>query len=253
MTRLLLEIAADGIGSAFAAQRGGADRVELCADLAGGGVTPSRGTIAAARAGLTLPLHVLIRPRAGDFCYSQAEIRVMQYDIEECARLGCHGVVIGALDTAGDVDLAVCRSLIAAAGPMSITFHRAFDVVRDRQPALEALIGLGCERVLTSGAHSSAPEGAAAIAAVLRQAAGRIGVIAAAGVRPENVRQLVAATGVCEIHASASARRTSPASPRAAALRGLDADWRQTDPEAVRRLVDELRAAEALVSGPTRQ
>jgi copper homeostasis protein len=242
---LLLEIAADGLGSALAAQAGGADRVELCADLAEGGVTPSRGVIAAARSALALPVHVLIRPRAGDFCYSPAELRVMQYDIEECERLGCHGVVIGALDTAGDVDLAACRDLIAAAGPMSITFHRAFDVVRDRQAALEALIDLGCKRVLTSGAQSSAPEGATTIAAVVRQAAGRIGVMAGAGIRPEDVRQLVAVTGVREIHASASARRTSPARRQNTALRGLEADWRQTDPQAVRRLVDELRAAEA--------
>ncbi|HWG30035.1 MAG TPA: copper homeostasis protein CutC, partial [Steroidobacteraceae bacterium] len=145
----------------------------------------------------------------------------------------------------GDVDLAACRDLIAAAGPMSITFHRAFDAVRDRQTALEALVGLGCKRVLTSGAHSSAPQGATAIAAVVRQAAGRISVIAGAGIRPENVRQLVAATGVCEIHASASAPRISPTSRRSAGLQGLDADWRETDAEAVRRLVDELRAAES--------
>ena len=246
MTRLLLEIAADGIGSALAAQAGGADRVELCADLAEGGVTPSLGVIAAARAALTLPAHVLIRPRAGDFCYSQAEIRVMQHDVEGCARRGCHGVVIGALDAAGAVDVAACRDLIAAAGSMSVTFHRAFDAVRDREAALEALIGLGCKRVLTSGAHSTAPEGATAIAAVVRQAAGRIGVIAGAGIRPEDVRQLVAATGVREIHASASVRRTSPTNQRNAALRGLDADWRQTDAEAVRRLADALRAAQAV-------
>lgn len=245
MAQLLLEIAADGLRSALAAQAGGADRVELCADLADGGVTPSVGVIAAARAALALPLHVLIRPRAGDFCYSQAEIRVMQYDVEECARLGCHGIVIGALDTAGDVDLKACRDLIAAAGSMSITFHRAFDAARDRQAALEALIGLGCKRVLTSGGYASAPEGATAIAATVRQAAGRIGVIAGAGIRSEHVRELVVATGVREIHASASARQTSPTSQRNAVLRGLDADWQQTDAEAVRRLVDELRALQS--------
>jgi copper homeostasis protein len=244
VTPLLLEIAADGLSSALAAQAGGANRVELCADLANGGTTPSAGVIAAARAALALPLHVLIRPRAGDFCYSQAEIDVMRYDVEECARLGCHGVVIGALDAAGDVDQAVCRDLIAVAGAMSITFHRAFDVARDRRAALEAVIELGCERVLTSGAHSSAPEGAAAIAAIVRQAAGRIGVIAGAGIRPQDVKPLVAATGVGEIHASASVRRASPKSQRTAPLQGLDADWRQSDAEAVRRLVDELRAAE---------
>ena len=244
MGRLLLEIAADGLGSALAAQAGGADRVELCASLADGGVTPSLGVIAAARAAISLPLHVLIRPRAGDFCYSQGEIRAMQDDVETCARLGCHGVVIGALDAGGDIDLAACRDLIAAAGPMSITFHRAFDVVHDRQAALEVLIGLGCKRVLTSGARPSAPEGATAIASAVRQAAGRIGVMAGAGIQPQDVRRLVAATGVREIHASASVRRASPASSRNAALRGLDADWLQTDAEAVRRLVDELRAAE---------
>lgn len=242
MTRLLLEIAADGLRSALAAEAGGADRVELCADLANGGVTPSVGVIAVVRDELALPVHVLIRPRAGDFCYSQAEIRVMQYDIEQCARLGCHGIVIGALDTAGDVDLKACRDLMAAAGSMSITFHRAFDAVRDRQAALEALIGLGCTRVLTSGGSASALEGATAIAAVVRQAAGRIGVMAGAGIRSERVRELIAATGVREIHASASARQTSPTSQRNAALRGLDADWHQTDADAVRRLVEELHA-----------
>jgi copper homeostasis protein len=169
----------------------------------------------------------------------------MQYDIEECARLGCHGIVIGALDASGDLDLKVCRDLIAAAGSMSITFHRAFDAVRDRQAALEALIGLGCARVLTSGGYASAPEGATAIAAVVHQAAGRICVIAGAGIRPEHVRELVAATGVREIHASASARHTSPTNRRNAALQGLDADWRQTDTEVVRRLADELRALQS--------
>lgn len=251
MTQLLLEIAADGLRSALAAEAGGADRVELCAGLANGGVTPSIGVIAVVSSVLPLPVHVLIRPRAGDFCYSQAEIRVMQYDIGQCARLGCHGIVIGALDTAGDVDLKTCRDLIAAAGSMSITFHRAFDAVRDRQAALEAVIGLGCKRVLTSGGSASAPEGAAGIAAVVRQAAGRIGVIAGAGIRPEHVRELIAATGVREIHASASVRQPSPASRRNAALPGLDADWQQTDPDVVRRLMDELRALQSC-EGPSK-
>jgi copper homeostasis protein len=248
MARLLLEIAADGLASALAAQAGGADRVELCAGIREGGVTPSLGVIAAARAALGVPLHVLIRPRAGDFSYSPEEIRVMQYDIEACARLGCHGVVIGALDTTGNVDVAACRDLIAVAGSMSITFHRAFDVVRDRPAALEALIGLGCKRVLTSGAHSTAPEGAAVIAAAVRQAAGRICVMAGAGIRPQDVRPLVTATGVCEIHASASTQRLS-ATSRTISLRGLDADWLQTEPEAVRRLVEELRAVQAMPRG----
>jgi copper homeostasis protein len=240
---MLLEIACDGVGSALAAAEGGADRVELFANSAVGGTTPSAGTIAAARAALTIPLHVLIRPRAGDFLYSRAECDAMLHDIELSVRLGCEGVVIGALDAAGDVDVAICRELVAAAGPLAVTFNRAFDVARDQRAALEAIIALGCSRVLTSGGRASAPEGATVIAGLVRQAAGRVTILAGAGITAAQVAPLVAATGVREIHASASASRISAMHYRNAAVRRLDLDWRETDSGLVRELAAALREA----------
>ena len=249
MPRLLLEIASDGLGSALAAAEGGADRVELFANGGVGGTTPSAGTIAAARAALAIPLHVLIRPRGGDFLYSRAECDAMLHDIELCVRLGCEGVVIGVLDAAGNVDIAICRELIAAAGSLAVTFHRAFDVARDQHAALEAVIELGCSRVLTSGGHASAHEGAPIIAGLVRQAQERVTIIAGAGITPAQVAPLVAATGVREIHASASAIRTSATHSGHAALRGLDLDWKQTDPRLVRELAAELRACQVPMPG----
>lgn len=243
MSRVLLEIACDGLGSALAAAEGGADRVELFANGAVGGTTPSAGVIAVARDALAIPLHVLIRPRAGDFLYSRAECDVMRHDIELCVRLGCAGVVIGALDAAGDVDVAICRELVAAAGPLAVTFHRAFDVARDQAAALQTIIGLGCSRVLTSGGRASAPEGTAVIAGLVRQAAQRVTILAGAGIKPADVAPLIAATGVREIHASASAGRTSAMHYRNAAVHGLDPDWRQTDSMRVRQFVAALREA----------
>lgn len=240
---MLLEIACDGVGSALAAAEGGADRVELFANSAVGGTTPSAGTIAAARAALTIPLHVLIRPRAGDFLYSRAECDAMLHDIELSVRLGCEGVVIGALDAAGDVDVAICRELVAAAGPLAVTFNRAFDVARDQREALQAIIALGCSRVLTSGGRASAPEGATVIAGLVRQAAGRVTILAGAGITAAQVAPLVAATGVREIHASASASRISAMHYRNAAFRRLDLDWRETDSGLVRELAAALREA----------
>ena len=146
MSELLLEIAANSLGSALAAQAGGADRIELCENLGEGGTTPSYGTLARVRERLSIPVFALVRPRGGDFLYDADELEVMKRDIETCALLGCDGVVIGALDAEGDVDQASCRELIAAAGTMSVTFHRAFDATRDQVQALETIIALGCGR-----------------------------------------------------------------------------------------------------------
>lgn len=207
--RVALEIAANSLASALAAQEGGADRVELCENLGEGGCTPSYGTLAMARDRLRVPLYVLVRPRGGDFLYDALERDTMLRDIQMCVRLGCDGVVIGALTPQGDVDLALCRDLIEAAGSSGVTFHRAIDVARDPPAALDAAIALGCERVLTSGAHASAGDGADDIASLVRRAGGRIGVMAGAGVTPENVRDLVHRTGVHEVHASAKALRAT--------------------------------------------
>lgn len=237
-----LEISANSLASALAAQAGGADRVELCENLGEGGTTPSFGTIALARERLRIDVYVLIRPRAGDFLYDESERAVMRADIENCVRLGCDGVAIGALDADGEVDAALCRELIAAAGPLGVTFHRAFDAARDQSRALEAVIGLGCERILTSGGADDAWRGAERIAALTAQAAGRIALMAGAGVTPDNILALAQRTGVGELHASAKAPRASAMRYRNPALAGLSPDWTQSDESRVRALVRALRA-----------
>lgn len=241
--RPLLEIAAGSLDSALAAQAGGADRVELCGNLGEGGTTPSHGTIAIARDRLRIPLFVLVRPRAGDFLYDEAEREAMLRDIEACVRLGCDGVVTGALDRDGDVDLSTCRELVAAAGSLPVTFHRAFDAARDQAAALETVIALGYERVLTSGGQADALAGVEAIAALVRQAGTRLRIMAGAGVNVRNVRELVARSGVREVHASAKAPRRSAMRHRNASLVGLDADRIETDSDQVRMLAAALRIA----------
>ena len=236
----LLEIAANSLASALAAQVGGADRIELCENLGEGGCTPSFGTIAAVRDRLQIPLYVLIRPRGGDFRYDEGECEVMLRDIDACVRLGCDGVVIGALDAGGDVDMDTCRVLVEAAGPLGLTFHRALDVARDPLHALEAAVELGCGRVLTSGAQADALAGAETIAALVRQAAGRIKVMAGAGVSPGNVAVLRDRSNADEFHASAGASRRSSMRHRAG-LPGLDPDWRQSDRDIVAALRAQLQ------------
>lgn len=237
----LLEIAANSVASALAAQEGGADRVELCENLGEGGTTPSYGTLAVVRERLRIPLYALIRPRGGDFLYDGTEFETMRRDIEACVRLGCDGVVIGALDADGAIDVARCRELIAVAGALGVTFHRAFDAARDQVQALEDVIALGCARVLTSGGRASAPEGAEVIAALVRRGGPRIRIMAGAGIDAGNVRALAERTGAPEFHGSARAPRASAMRYRNHSLRGLDPDWMQTDVQRVRALVAALR------------
>lgn len=243
--RPLLEIAAGSLGSALAAQAGGADRIELCANLGEGGTTPSHGALAVARDRVRVPLYAIIRPRAGDFCYDAADIEVMRRDVESCVALGYDGVVIGALEVDGEVDEATCRALIDAASTIGVTFHRAFDVARDRQAALEAIVALGCERVLTSGAAESALAGADAIAATVRQASSRIRVMAGAGITPNNIGDVMRRSNAHEFHASARSLHASP-SRRDHGLPGLDADRQETDAGVVRAMLEALERAQDL-------
>ncbi len=236
----LLEVAANSVASALAAQDGGAGRVELCASLGEGGLTPSYATVAIARERLLIPLYVLIRPRAGDFLYNELELETMRRDVEACTRLGCDGVVIGALDADGNVALGACRELIYAARGLGVTFHRAFDLARDPALALEDVIALGCERVLTSGQRATAIEGAAQIRALIGHAGNRIVVMPGAGVDAANVAALRAATGATEFHASArralpSAMRHQP--NRLADMRGGEL---RSDRDEIRRIVQAL-------------
>ncbi len=232
----VLEIASNSVASALAAQRGGADRIELFDNLAEGGTTPSFGSIALAREQLQIPLFVLIRPRPGDFHYDALEGELMLRDIQQCRALGCDGVVIGALDADGQVDLPLCRELVQAAGPMQVTFHRAFDAARDLSAALEDVISLGCQRVLSSGGQASAEAGAVALAALVKQAAGRIRIMAGAGITPRNIAAVAQATGCAELHASAKAVRRSDMQFQNPALVGLSPDWVATSADHVAAL-----------------
>lgn len=233
---MLLEIAANSVASALAAQQGGADRIELCSALELGGLTPSHGQIALARERLRIPLYVLIRPRAGDFLYGDLEGETMQRDIETCAALGCDGVVLGALDAQGNVDMPRCRALIAAAGALGVTFHRAFDLSRDPARALEDIAALGCERVLTSGAQASAMEGTALIRALVTQAAGRLAIMPGAGITAQNIAALAAATGAREFHASAKRRQPSGMQHRRVVLADMECGELRSDAARVRAL-----------------
>jgi copper homeostasis protein len=237
---VILEIAANSVASALAAQEGGADRVELCTALELGGLTPSHAQIALARERLRIPLYVLIRPRAGDFLYSELECEAMQRDIETCAALGCDGVVLGVLDADGNVDVPRCRALIAAAGTLGVTFHRAFDLSRDPARALENIVALGCERVLTSGARASAVEGAALIRDLVAQADGRLAVMPGAGITAQNIATLAAATGAREFHASAKRQLLSGMRHRWALLPDMESGELLSDVAQVRALVDAL-------------
>jgi copper homeostasis protein len=203
MSKYTLEICAGDIVSVEAAANGGASRVELCSALAEGGVTPSYGFIKQALKVNGLRVHVLIRPRGGDFIYSHGEAKVMLEDIALCRKLGVHCVVIGALKPSGEIDTALCKQLIRAAGDMDITFHRAFDLCNNPYKALDEIIELGCSRILTSGQAASAEDGINVLSDLVKYAQNRITILAGGGVSPQNAAKILSATGATEIHASA--------------------------------------------------
>lgn len=200
---MILEICVDSVGGVRAADAAGADRVELCADLLEGGLTPSRGMIRQARATGGIGLHVMIRPRGGDFLYDDDEFAVMRSDVDTAKSEGADGVVIGMLTAAGEVDIRRTSELISLARPLKVTFHRAFDMARDPFQSLETLIGLGVDRVLTSGHEATVLEGLALIGELLRRAGDRIIVMPGGGITPRNVGRIVAAARPKEIHFAA--------------------------------------------------
>jgi len=199
---ILLEVCANSIMSAMAAQEGGAQRVELCADLNEGGTTPSPGQISIAREKLHIKLYVLIRPRGSDFLYSDIEFKTMIADVQYCIDVGCDGIVTGILKADGTVDKERCTQLVQLAkqAGLGATFHRAFDMCVDQFQALEDIIDMGFERILTSGGRSTAIEGSRAIAELVKKANGRISIMAGSGVAEINVADLILFTGVKEIH-----------------------------------------------------
>ena len=206
----LLEISIDSLESAIASEQGGAQRVELCSALREGGLTPSLGLLRAVRANVGIQVYVLIRPRAGDFLYSKQEHQIMLEDIRIAAQEGVDGVVVGVLTAEGDVDTEQTTALVEFARPMPVTFHRAFDMTRDLQMALEDVIRCGASRILTSGGMPTAVLGQERLQKLATTAGERITVMAGGGVRPANVAALAQATGLTEFHSSMRHTGQSP-------------------------------------------
>lgn len=212
---LNLEVCCADLQSVRAAKEGGAHRVELCQALGLDGLTPSAGMIESA-VGMGIPVQVLIRPREGDFVYSEDEVLCMQRDIRFAKQAGANGVVIGALKSDGSIDTDTVRRLVSEAEGLSITFHRAFDVCSQPEEALEQIISLGCHRLLTSGQASTAEQGIPLLRKLVEQAAGRISIMPGAGVNPQNAHRILSETGAHEIHGSLrSGSHTAPEQVRA--------------------------------------
>lgn len=198
-----LEVCANSYQSALAAQNGGAKRVEFCDNLAEGGTTPSYGQIALAKKNLFIEVWPIIRPRGGDFLYSEIEFELMKEDIKMCKSLNCEGVVTGILKADGTIDKERCAELIELAKPMEVAFHRAFDMTNNMDQALEDLIALKIKRVLTSGGASSAILGAEKLAQLVKKATDRIIIMPGAGINENNIKSLINQTGATQFHASA--------------------------------------------------
>jgi copper homeostasis protein len=204
----VVEVCAFSLESCIAAEKGGAKRVELCASLYEGGTTPSAGLIQLAKQRTSLEIHVMIRPRGGDFCYSEDEISVMQNDIRMAKSLGCDGIVLGILQKDGKVNISQTEAMVDLAKPMQTTFHRAIDMTPDYLEALENIIETGCVRILTSGQKNTAMEGIDAIKNLVKQANGRIEIMAGSGVNADNAQTLIH-IGVDALHLTGKSVRDS--------------------------------------------
>lgn len=206
----VFEICVDSPESALAAQRGGADRVELCDNLAEGGTTLSLGSIEIARSLLNIKLHIIVRPRGGDFLYSDIEFEIMKRDIAAAKRAGVDGVVFGILDQDGSIDKPRNRELVELSRPMAVTFHRAFDVCSEPFKALEDLVEIGVDRILTSGQHPTATEGTELIAKLIETAGDRISILTCGGLNKQNIANVATATAAREFHFTAFKDTASP-------------------------------------------
>ncbi len=244
--RVLIEVLVDSVASARGAQEGGADRLEVCQNLFEGGTTPNAGLLTILQRIIEIPYCVMIRPRGGDFCYSPDEFAVMQEDIRVAKNLGAYGVVFGLLTPDGRVDRDRTRQLIELAHPMSVTFHRAFDMTRDPLEALEELITLGVHRILSSGQEASVFEGVERLSDWMKRAGDRIIVMPGGGIREHTVERIVRETGAREIHVSGSGTVQSAMEYRnnrvfmGKELRAPEYSWSVVDPNRIqtyRRLV----------------
>jgi copper homeostasis protein len=201
--KVTFEVCVDSAEAAMAAEQGGAARVELCSDLLEGGLTPTHGTLKVTCERLRIKIMAMVRPRGGDFCYSDVEFAVMREDLLAAKALGADGIVLGLLNPDGTIDRDRTRELIELARPLPVTFHRAFDMTRDPVEALDTLIALGVDRVLTSGQEPSVVEGLELITELVKRAAGRIIVMPGGGITDRNVARVVSEAGVKEVHFAA--------------------------------------------------
>ena len=243
-----LEVCIDSVESAIAAERGGAVRVELCSDLLEGGITPSAGLIASVRRHIAIKLFVMIRPRGGDFCYTDLEFDLMREEITHARRLGADGVVLGLLDEQGRVDVIRTRNLVEIAAPLPVTFHRAIDMTPDLQQALDDVLATGATRILTSGGAPRALQGMAEIARLVKASHGRIAIMAGGGITPENIAVIAQNTGASEFHSSARTAAPSPVRFRKKGmamgdLRDREYSRHSVLPKSVRALLDSLDQA----------
>lgn len=243
---ILVEACVDTPAGAVAAAGAGAGRIELCANLVEGGTTPSAGAIALTLERVDVPVMVMIRPRGGDFLYSGGEVEEMRRDIDVAGELGAHGVVLGLLRPDGRVDEERTAALIGETGELSVTFHRAFDLCRDPLEGLESLIGLGVDRVLTSGQAPGVPEGLGLIAELAAAADGRVGILPGGGIRLSCVADVVSIPGIREIHVRAARERPSPMTFRRAGITMGSPyepdEYRlvETDPAGIRALLEAV-------------
>ena len=243
MKTYVIEIAANDFNTASAAIEGGADRIELCSALSEGGLTPSYATIKKCRKAFNAQLFPIIRPRAGDFLYNEAEFEIMRDDIKICKILECDGVVIGMLDKYGNVDKSRVSQLINEAYPMDVTFHRAFDRCRDPFEAMEQLIDIGCQRILTSGQQTTAIKGTDLIASLIKKSDERIIIMPGSGIRPDNINDLAMNTGSVEFHSSLRSISQSKMDFRHPSFAGSEESYTQLtiDAEEVRNLRRQLK------------
>ena len=240
-----LEICANSFTSALAAQNGGANRVELCENMAEGGTTPSYAQIKLCIERLNIEVWPIIRPRGGDFLYSNDEFELMKEDVAMCKSLNCNGIVTGILLANGEIDQTRCAELIDLAKPMPVAFHRAFDMSNNLEKALEDLIKLGFVRVLTSGAYNSAFNGIETIAKLVKQANGRIEIMPGAGINSNNIQEIAATTGAKSFHSSARISVESEMEYRnqTTKMGNIDDEYRykQTSVELVKQMVEKLK------------
>ena len=234
MSKIIVECCANSVQSAINGQAGGAERIELCANLEQGGTTPSAASICLAREVLDVDLYVLIRPRVGNFVYSELEMEEMLEDIEFCKEVGCEGVVIGALDSEGRVHKKQMQKMIQAAKPMGITFHRAFDVAADAQQALNDIIALGCDRLLTSGQAPKAIDGVKMLKPLVEQAADKIEIMVGSGVNASNCLSFYP-IGIRQFHLSG----TESIAQKEDGF-GFGVSILQTNPQNIQEVVDAL-------------